>query len=204
LEIGANVFRESSFRFDCAINRVLTPILLEGYFQSYRYFEQYGEEIANQLRRYIFKNITSPNETITVHLRRGDYLLDYNKSIHGIIDYDHLVRGVKFIRKAMGDELKAVIFSDDSREADFLCSLIPNSVVHDSFNENPTVVLGVMASASHFVLSNSSFGWWAGWLGTDEKKMVIVPRPWFASKNIDTSDLFPEQWIEMEVHGGLV
>jgi hypothetical protein len=32
-----------------------------------------------------------------------------------------------------------------------------------------------------FVISNSSFGWWAAWLSTSANKSIVVPSPWFTT-----------------------
>ncbi len=56
----------------------------------------------------------------------------------------------------------------------------------------------LMSLCKHFILSNSSFGWWGAWLSPtpDEQKIVIAPKKWVTG-NLDTADLIPESWIRI-------
>jgi len=73
------------------------------------------------------------------------------------------------------------IFSDDPewcrqefRDAD--------QVVMDSSSagENPLHDLKMMSLASHHIIANSSYSWWAAWLGEKRGQQVIMPERWYA------------------------
>jgi hypothetical protein len=38
-----------------------------------------------------------------------------------------------------------------------------------------------MSRASHHIICNSSYSWWAAWLGKNPGQQVILPERWFAS-----------------------
>jgi hypothetical protein len=66
----------------------------------------------------------------------------------------------------------------------------------------PADVLMTMATASHHIISNSSFSWWAAYLSGS--KEVAAPWPWMP-QNIraswgKASDLFPPEWTPIQAN----
>ena len=45
---------------------------------------------------------------------------------------------------------------------------------------NPLHDLHLMSLASHHIIANSSFSWWAAWLGDKPGHQVIMPNRWYA------------------------
>ena len=50
-----------------------------------------------------------------------------------------------------------------------------------------------MSSCSHFVISNSSFSWWAQYLSCNEDKIVYSPSKWYVDDR--KVDIFQEKII---------
>jgi hypothetical protein len=55
--------------------------------------------------------------------------------------------------------------------------------------------LQLMTLAAHFVIPNSTFGWWAAWLSRNPEKTVVAPKRWFEDKRVDSTDLCPPDWL---------
>ena len=55
----------------------------------------------------------------------------------------------------------------------------------------------LMSSCRHAIIANSSFSWWAAWLNTHPEKIIIAPKHWFKTKDLDTTTLLPEEWIKI-------
>ena len=47
--------------------------------------------------------------------------------------------------------------------------------------------LRLMYSCKHFIISNSSFSWWAQYLGRYSGKFVISPDHWYNNKDINAT-----------------
>ena len=69
-------------------------------------------------------------------------------------------------------------------------------VVQDK-NSPVFLSLAAMAECKHFIIGNTTFGWWAQYLSEFENKMVIAPSKWMA---IDMPiDIYQNNWILIEV-----
>jgi len=177
-------------------------IYLDGYWQSYKYFEDI-KDILN--KDFIFQNKV-PNSivleeikntnSVMIHVRRTDYL---NNDYHGVIDLDYIEKSVSIIEKSISSP-KYFVFSDDINWCKNNIKL--NNVI---FMENQQDILPyckgefdlqLMIQCKHYIICNSSFSWWSAWLNNNENKIVISPKKWF-NRNINTDDLIPKEWIRI-------
>ena len=49
-----------------------------------------------------------------------------------------------------------------------------------------------MTKAKFFVLSNSTFSWWAAFLSQNKNKFIIIPKFWFSNVEINNDFIFKE------------
>ena len=54
----------------------------------------------------------------------------------------------------------------------------------------------IMRSCRHFIIANSTWGWWAAWLGDYPDKFVVMPGRWFCDErmNVDAVGLRVPGW----------
>jgi hypothetical protein len=174
-------------------------VSLEGYFQSYKYFQN-----NNDLIQTIFTNFSKEtrdgvsmiatqlpyNKSLTaIHVRRGDYV--NKQDYHTLLNLDYY----EAAKKEIGENQEYIVFSDD----------IP--WCKDNFDSShwfidsgdPFVDLGVMTCCDNFIIANSSFSWWGAWLSFNPNKKVVVPKKWFGPKNnhLSTEDLILPNWIQI-------
>jgi hypothetical protein len=57
-----------------------------------------------------------------------------------------------------------------------------------------------MSSCKHFIISNSSYSYWAAYLAHNSSKYVIHPRLWYKDNPITAQHigLVPNNWLEVE------
>lgn len=161
--------------------------LLEGYFQSERYFNRYRSLISSALRLRGTKP-GSKQKSLSIHVRRGDYVnLGAYHPTCSIAYYEQAVAGVR--TKAEITEVQ--IFSDDP----IWCSKNLGGLGTVAFESPPLDHLRAMINCRHHVIANSAFSWWAAWLAEQSDSVIVAPRQWFGPKGPqDDQDLVPSRW----------
>ncbi|RKS45138.1 glycosyl transferase family 11 [Gillisia mitskevichiae] len=209
-KLGCNypkTFLEEKFTFNPEALLVKPPVILHGYFQSYKYYDGY-EALVKQIFEFPVNKLDEVNSSllyrikettaISIHIRRGDFINDMKtKTFHGNCSIDYYLKAINFfVSKFSGFQL--FFFSDDSEWVKEKFETLPNPKLFIDHNkgENNWKDMFLMSSCSHNIIANSSFSWWAAWLNNNPNKTVIAPKNWFA-KDIDTNDLIPDQWIRL-------
>lgn len=196
-------YTENSFEYDKNIYRLSNNTYIEGYWQSYKYFEDISEII-----RADFENISEFNihqneisnkikscNSVCINVRRADFL---NNSFHGVCNIDYYQKGLKYISEKV-DNLNIFVFSDDILwcKSNLNFRYPTTFLDHEFAGEKFGAYLKLMTECNHFVIPNSTFGWWAAWLNDSEDKIVVAPKNWFENNEINTKDLIPKSWIRI-------
>lgn len=195
------VYREPSFNY--------TPIpyspnmLLEGWFQSEKYFSKYKAEIIDlfapteRIKQYLnhhYSDILKSSDTVSIHLRA------YNKE-NPALDKVFPTYGREYVEKAMSlfpENSWFIVFSDQPEWAKEELSGIQRRMTFIE-GEPDYHDLYLMSACKHHIISNSSFSWWAAYLNKNPEKIVVVPPVWFCFEyNHNIDDLIPEEWITLK------
>lgn len=56
----------------------------------------------------------------------------------------------------------------------------------------------LMNLCKHFIIANSSFSWWAAYLGSTENSLIFAPKEWLSTP-LDTTDLIPDKWRQISM-----
>lgn len=172
---------------------------LDGYWQSYKYFENSLNEIQELF--YPRTNYEKDKEGLhdkmgnfrlcSVHIRRGDYSKDKNMECLNIQYFN--MRITEYLRN--NSKSKIIVFSDDIK----YCRdniLGNNSIAFCDWNKTALQDLQTMACCEDHILSNSSFSYWGALLGRNVDSKIYYPKTWFQfAKDADLSFMFPPSWI---------
>ena len=181
-------------------------VLLEGYWQTPKYFEPYDHQIRSDFE---FRNkIQAANEShilellgsiestnsVMVNIRRTDYL---NTHFHGIMGMEYIKQASQVISKKV-QNLRYFVFSDDVEWCKDNIHL-PNSafVDHTYAGKKFEYYMQLMKACKYFIIPNSTFAWWTAWLNTSPEKTVVAPKRWFKDTSLNTADLIPKNWIRI-------
>lgn len=189
-----------------------TPIpvnttVLTGYFQSSRYFSDISSEVRDwfdplpsikntvSLKYASFLTDTTRNTYVIVHIRRGDYVTPANLKYHGILTPLYYRAAMARMREIIGDNTRFLLFSDD---IEYCRITYPESDVMCVDESDEMITLHLMSQFNHYIISNSSFSWWAVYLG-EPGKTVIAPDRWFGPAGPqDFQDIYEPGWIRIK------
>ena len=203
----SNYYVEQQFSFDKKVLNVAKNCFLSGYWQSPLYFESLASIILedfkfpiieDSLNLSVLTNMKQSN-SVSIHLRRGDFLNVKTHSIHGTCSIDYYQRSILHIEKNVINPV-FFIFSDDINWAKENLKVPMNSYfVSGNTGEKSYIDMQLMSNCNHNIIANSSFSWWGAWLNSNPNKIVIAPKKWFSDEkmNAQTDDLIPAEWIRM-------
>ena len=180
-----------------------------GYWQSEKYFQDISNELRNEIlntfvvhkkNKDLLKVIKTSN-SVCVTIRRGDYVNNEKfKKIYYICDEAYFRNAIKMLQEKTNN-LSLIIFSDD---IDWARKNIKVNLptYFESGKDSLSQKLLLMSSCKHFILSNSSFSWWAEFLSKSSKKIVIAPEKWYSDNR--RVDIWRENWLLLGKKGDMI
>lgn len=178
-------------------------IFIDGFWQSEKYFiENYDTIFGPNFFRFhelsnYNKNLLSEiqkSEAVCITIRRGDYFSNPKvKKKYYICDRQYFEKSVSAMIDIVPHS-RFFVFSDDIEWAKAELDL-PDDSLFESGHDNISDKLFLMSNCKHFILSNSSFSWWAQELCSYKNKVVICPNYWYKDKR--ECDIMKESWIKI-------
>ena len=210
------VIREKNFTFNELPVHDNMNVMINGYFQSYKYFEpNYNticrmiglEQMKTSLLTKMNYDLSYLKNTISLHFRIGDYkkVQDY----HPIMTVDYYKRSLRHILNTYNGSVQQLVVM-------YFCEDVDIEEVNTKINNlsvnfpELTFVRGenklqdweqmlLMSCCHHNIIANSSFSWWSAYFNSWEDKIVCYPSLWFGStSNNDTKDLCPPEWVKIK------
>jgi hypothetical protein len=160
--------------------------LLDGYFQHPDF------ALPSDVRRRVFTALTSEFSYLTqrvrptnasslvgIHVRRGDFVSSISASSV------FLTVGLEYYRAAVRrfpQDTTFVVFSDDGDITALLAkdvggidvTLMGLSLVEEFV---------LLSLCDHHIIANSTFSWWAAYLGHSSERRVVSPRVWYVDSH---------------------
>jgi hypothetical protein len=198
-------YHETGFEFNPAFADIKDNTYIDGYWQSYKYFEDVAEIIRKELiplpipsaLDQSIANQIFATESVSVHVRRGDYVTQKAAAnTHGVCQLEYYYAALDTIKQIVPNP-HFYVFSDDP---DWCKSNLtfPGSAVFVDHNSDTTAFqdMQLMSRCRHHIIANSSFSWWGAWLNPRKDKRVIAPKRWFMDDR-STVSLTPAEWIRL-------
>ena len=201
-------------------------IYLEGYWQTEKYFRQVERQVreaydTDRLAAYLervgawkksagqYLEEIDSGCSVSIHIRRGDYLTPGNQKLYGGICTDaYYIEGIRQMRERFPG-CRFFLFTNDrawavQQSAEAVCQEAeaekPSGYAECLFSaaditwidlpggDNDYAEFVLMSRCKHHILANSSFSWWASYLNKNPGKTVLAPQRWL--NGTDDSDFY--------------
>lgn len=173
--------KKINFPFQYVDWQIPKDCVIDGYFQSEKYFKNCRENILNMF------DFQPKRDMVSIHVRHGDYLK--NPSCHNVLVKEYYDKAISCF-----PEDNFLIFSDDM---DWCRSTFTGDRFKFHEGENDLDDMLSMSSCKHNIIANSSFSWWGAWLNRNEDKKVFCPSQWVGTtlSHLYTKDIYCQNWI---------
>lgn len=156
---------------------------LSGYFACEKYYSDILYDLRekiqfppseNPLNRQMAQEMKE-RSSVSVHIRRGDYLSDENKAMFGNICTEAYYRkAMELIREEVPDA-HFYVFSDDISYVKKHYQGEEFTVVDHNHGKDSFYDMWLMSSCKHNICANSTFSFWGARLNGNERKIMIRP-----------------------------
>ncbi len=173
-------------------------VALTGFFQSWKYFDHCKDEVK---KVFELPHVAGYEDYVSIHVRRGDYV-QYAGSFPPVTG-DYIDTALDEI--SQHDINKIMWFSDDidwCKKASKNIKGEYNELHEFSEGRDELGDLSLMASCGHHIIANSTFSWWAAYLGHNPDRKVVTPsaETWFGPTSgvkRPVVDLLLPNWIQI-------
>jgi Glycosyl transferase family 11. len=177
--------------------------LLNGFWQNAGYFSDITsllrkefalrEALAEQNR--ILEQEILATQSVGIHIRRGDMVkVPIVNESFGVLGLDYYYEAVRKLADAI-DHPHFFVFSDEPEWAENNFKIAsPTTIVKQNNVNQAYLDLHLMSKCKHHILANSTFSWWAAWLGQTPAQRVIAPQKPFRTFDIPISEYYLPGW----------
>lgn len=207
-----NAFFEKVMNLDTSKNWLIT-----GYYIEEKYYESVHDLLLDKLVfpdfNRVVGNITSENQSqvnrnkeyaeliqssdsVSLHVRRGDYLSDFYKDRFISLGEEYYKKAVEYIDGITSGGAKYFIFSDDKEFVENAFDWLPNKViVTGNEGTNSFRDMQLMSLCKHNIIANSTFSQWGSLLNKNKNHKTVYPKAYMADKDNEIKK--DQNWIRL-------
>ncbi len=186
----------------------------QGYFQNLIYFNDISDIIKkdftytgelSQSNKDIKSKIENINNSVFLHVRRGDYL-DNDNCMFVKLGSTYYNNALKIMLERLSNPY-VFVFSNDiawckSNFLNYIDSDIKKHIaiefIEGNSEGNAIEEMELMRSCQHAIIANSSFSWWAAYLIKNQDKIVMMPSQILYDDEVNSKDIYPKDWIMLD------
>lgn len=178
-------------------------IFIRGYFEDQLYFDDIKDILFKEFEpKYPKKeknkklyDVIENEESVCVSFRVWSEIADQPELVkqRDVCTKEYYISAIEKMHELHPDAT-FIVFSNDvewvKKNIDF-----KYPVYFEAGDDEVWEKLRLMYSCKHFIMSTSTFCWWAQYLSRNPNKTVISPSKWYADEK--TSKLLREEWIKI-------
>lgn len=184
---------------------------LSGYFACEKYYGDILYDLRekiqfppseNPLNRQIKEEIRSC-QSVSMHIRRGDYLNEANKAMFGDICTEEYYQSAIHYMLRRFEDAHFYIFSDDAEYARKTYQGDRYTIVDWNKEQDSFYDMQLMSFCKHNICANSTFSFWGARLNPDENKIMIRPTVHKNTQTFEPARMYDlwEGWVFIDRTG---
>ena len=176
---------DNAFRFDKEENLLFDnrrKVFTYNYF-SEKYFNKYKQDLLklfkiavslNEKNQKMLKEIKKHKNSVSIHIRRGDY--QKYSEYRDVVNIDNYYKKALKVFDNMQD-VHYFVFSNDTKWAkENLKTNKPTTYVDINSETDAYFDFELMRNCQHHINSHSTFSYWASYLSNNEDGIVVAPK----------------------------
>lgn len=186
----SRTFHHKKIRFGWAIFDIGANCYVSGPFNDIRYWDHNAHLVRGDFASLSdcpvdlsWAKQIEETTSVAVHVRRGDYLGAASLKVQGL---DYYLEAMARAESFLGDsEPTYFIFSD---EPDWVEQNFPRDRrirVVESSTRSSWQEMALMSRCDHFIIANSTFSFWAAYLGSSHDSFVAYPFEWKTKEKLN-------------------
>ena len=172
--------------------------------------EQNFEEIKNIIKGE-FEIVTPPSKentkilneiencnAVCLHVRRGDYL-DKRWEALQVCNFEYYKKAIQYVKSKIESPI-FYIFSTGHNDIEWIKSnyKFDAEIRYVDLDNLDYEEQRLMIKCKHFIISNSTFSWWAAYLSSNSSKIVVAPSVWNRGRP-NEKGIYMREWVLIDV-----
>lgn len=174
--------------------------LLYGYFQSKKYFKNANIELRNifslknELDSYPNIDLLRNSNSVCISVK-----VEHNigSSLYAVCGKEYWKEAIDYIISKVPNPLFFVCSDNVEYVKENLIDCSKFKVVFQDKSIPVHITLAAMGQCKHFIIGNTSYGWWAQYLSDNPEKTTVAPNQWML---VDMPlDIYENNWHLIDV-----
>ena len=165
-----------------------SSVFVRGFFQDSKNFDDIRPVLLEEFTpRYPALNqnrelydVAARDGSVCVSIRCGDFMSSQYKKDYYVCTPRYFQEAISIMKSRVKQPI-FIFFSDDIEWVKNNIAVENVPCYYESGQDPVWEKLRLMYSCHHFIISNSTFSWWAQYLGRREDKIVVSPSQWYAN-----------------------
>ena len=197
--LGIYAFEYGYYHFP---NKNKKNIIMSGYFQSEKFFDGYRNEIKKLFAikeqvdayNYPYLEQIQARNTVCLSIKIEDNI---GSIMYHVCTEKYWKEAIELMCKKVDNPLFFLCSDDVAYVKESLIDCSMYDIIEQDKNAPVHISLSVMSQCKHFIIGNTTFGWWAQYLCNYKQKIVIAPAKWYGIERVN--DIYQDSWTLIEV-----
>lgn len=193
------MFQEGTKYKEYKYSKFMNSLYVVGSWQSLKYFSNVRKLVKDIFIHVLgYNNKNNLDNSVALHIRRGDYLSNRWSKDLVVCGVNYYSNSVSFINNTLDETiLKYYVYTNNKKDLIWIQNnytfLKHYDVEYVDGSFDTITDFTKMMRHEHFILSNSTFSWWASFLKHSDSGLILAPSKW-NNGTYPMEDIYLDNW----------